>query len=126
MAVLTLKKDTIREKPMEILNVSKDVYMDGFDNFLDVRNYHATNIYPHYPNMFTALRDRFRSSQSDDQIQRQKESLIALVDNYIGSSYQNYNKARELGIQFARTGKPDSLLHLFTLETPFYRYIYIE
>ncbi|CAF3006700.1 unnamed protein product [Rotaria sp. Silwood2] len=66
----------------------------------------------------------FTFQQPEESIRQQQASeLQSLVDQYIRSSHQQYAKANELANSFRTKGEVESLIRLYTLETPFYRYI---
>lgn len=55
--------------------------------------------------------------------QERINSLLSIIDERIGPSNTQYAKARELVQNFSETGQLNQLIRLFTMETPFYRFI---
>ncbi|CAF4799640.1 unnamed protein product, partial [Rotaria sp. Silwood1] len=53
----------------------------------------------------------------------QLEVLLMIIEQSINPSDLNYNKAMELFHEFSKNKNPESLIRLYTLETPLYRFI---
>jgi hypothetical protein len=82
-------------------------------------------IYQSPDGFFTRLSDKIMPYKpgSDQFISKTSDILSNLIEEYIGSTNRQYNKAKLLVKQYYETGRVDSLLRLYTLETPLYTYI---
>jgi len=99
--------------------------VDIHDNFIAARNYHADNVYPYYDNLFKKLGRKIFSNNpiNDSEIVRHSKNLSTIVDDHVTPKDTQYQKAKSFVEEFAKTGKVEPLFRLFTLETPFYKYI---
>jgi hypothetical protein len=99
--------------------------VQGHQNFISVRNYHAEEVYPYYNNAFKILSNKISPYRSgnDKEIIKQTGILSTIIDEHIGLTNKQYQKAKLLVKEFYETGKVEPLIRLYTLETPFYSYI---
>jgi hypothetical protein len=92
--------------------------------FIDIRQYHADNVYPHDDNPLQRRSDRLPFNLwTDETRSKQTVALFSLIEQLIKPSNSDYNKANELVKTFLESGKAEPLIYLFTLETPLYGYI---
>lgn len=95
-----------------------------YENFGEVRQRHSAQIYWTFYDYQNDPLHRFIFKKWLKQAEDENlNHLLSIVDQYIGPSNIQYAKAEELVENFSRTRKSEPLIRLFTLETPFYRFI---
>ena len=93
--------------------------VEGQPAFLELRKYHMDHVYTHYG----GSRNPKLKISSDQWILEQRDILMAIVDQLLTPNDRIYPKVNELLREYAKDGRPEHLVRLFTLESPFYETI---
>ncbi|CAF1480843.1 unnamed protein product [Adineta steineri] len=95
-----------------------------YESFQAVREHHADKIHPHHDNLVRWLFGGISPSPSWCKPSGEHVAILSnVIDDRITVPHPQQDKVKELLKQFSTSGKVEFLIHLFTLETPFYSYI---
>ncbi|CAF1552201.1 unnamed protein product, partial [Rotaria sordida] len=99
--------------------------VEGHENRRTIADEKSHRLYQQPDSLFMRFSDKLMpyKAGNDEFILKTWDVLLSLIDQYIGSTNKQYHKAKILIKQYYETGRPDSLIRLYTLETPFYLHI---
>ncbi|CAF3680708.1 unnamed protein product [Rotaria socialis] len=99
--------------------------VEGHQNYGSILDEHTHKIYQHPNGLLTRLSDKIISYKPGNNqfISKASDVLLNVIDQHIDLTNAQYRKAKVLVKQYYETGRVNSLIRLYTLETPFYTFI---
>ena len=99
--------------------------VQGHESHASIANENSHRLYQQPDSLFMRISDKIMPYKpgNDEFISTTCDALLNLVDQYLVSTNKEYHKARILIKQYDETGRADSLIRLYTIETPFYKHI---
>ncbi|CAF4500735.1 unnamed protein product [Didymodactylos carnosus] len=99
--------------------------VEGHENYRSFANEKTHRLYQQPDSLFMRISAKIVPYKpgNDKFISKTRGVLLSLIDQHIGSTDRQYHKARILIEQYYETGRADSLIRVYTLETPFYKHI---
>ena len=99
--------------------------VEGHERHPSIANENSHRLYQQPDSLFMRISDKIMPYKpgNDEFISTTCDALSNLVDQHIVSTDKEYHKARILIKQYYETGQADSLIRLYTIETPFYERI---